>query len=113
MGLQDIWEAIKQRLARTIDVDNRLRIFYSGPLADADAFQETQQLEGWSSMDVGLVYACSRGALDLDRVQGAHYHTDALLFKVCWVCNSLGALQCCVLQAIWPQVPELLVDQFL
>ena len=69
--LQDVWELIKQRLARALEIDHRLRVFYAGPLEDTSTFQEARHLQDWLNMDVGLIFSCKRGALDMTNVQGA------------------------------------------
>jgi hypothetical protein len=70
------WRDITNHLDLTVDIDNRLRVFYAGPLPGQEApFVEAAKFAGHGPLDIGLVVECQRGELQLEqgdvRVAGA------------------------------------------
>lgn len=53
---------LKEQLARAVQPDSNLRVFYCGPYATAPL---PGLLPGGGSVDVGLVFTCTHGTVDL------------------------------------------------
>ena len=65
--MQANWEKVTAVLARTVDVDERLRVFYAGPLpaTPPPPFDEVTLFGGTGPVEIGLVCECARGKLQL------------------------------------------------
>jgi hypothetical protein len=94
---------VLEHIGRTVDPDQRLRVFYAGPIADAP-FEEARE---WAaSVDVGLVVSCRKGQLQLPadtmQLEGANLLAQSCtlmadLLCVSWVVHGAEGCNCILL----------------
>ena len=69
--MQDKWNEVLRTLGRTVQVDSSLRAFYAGPLQPADVpFAVPRDFAHAGAVDVGLLFECRRGELQLHQPPG-------------------------------------------